>query len=85
MPSFKSDKRLYLNADRSKVVEEGDPDAAYLFAVEGDTVSAEDAKKYELRAPKAADEKDEPEPETKQVEEPPENKARSMPRGAAKD
>lgn len=48
MGNFVSDKRLYLNADRSKVVEEG-PDAAYLLVGEGGMVSAEDAEKYGLR------------------------------------
>ena len=49
MPTFVSDRRLYLTADRKKVVEEGDEDAAFLLVGEGGTVSEEDANKYNLR------------------------------------
>lgn len=55
---MKADKRLYLNADRSKVVEEGDPEAAYLFAAEGAEVPDAEAKKYGLMGEKPK----EPEP-----------------------
>ena len=44
-----SDRRIYLNADKSKVVEGDSPEAAHLFAVEGDDVSDEDAKRYGLK------------------------------------
>lgn len=51
-------ERLYLTADKERVVAEGDPDAAFLFAAPGSEISAEDAEKYGLgtkKAPKAAD------------------------------
>lgn len=59
MPQFTSDRRIYLNTDKSAVVDEDSPDAAFLLVAEGGVVSEEDAKKYGLKAPaKAA----EPEP-----------------------
>lgn len=84
--TYKSDKRLYLNADRSEIVEEGSPEATFLLVSEGGTVSTEDAKKYGLSA-KARDAAEESEDkpkseadkaEQKQLEEPPQNKARAM-------
>jgi hypothetical protein len=50
MPNFVSDKRLYVNADRSKIVDETDPEATFLLVGEGGTVSDEDAEKYGLKA-----------------------------------
>ena len=41
-------KRLYLNHDRTKVVEHGDPDAAFLLGSAGTLVTEQDAKKYKL-------------------------------------
>jgi hypothetical protein len=81
--AFKSDKRLYLNADKTKVVEEDAADAAYLFAGVGDEVSDEDAKQYGLKAPKRTEvtevkaEDEDDKAESKQ-EPQPENKARTM-------
>jgi hypothetical protein len=54
---MKADRRLYLNADRSRVVEDGDPEAAYLLAAEGTDISNEDVRRYGL------DKKQAPEPE----------------------
>lgn len=53
MPQFVSDRRIYLNADKSAAVNEDSPDAAFLLAAEGGVVSDEDVKKYGLKAPKA--------------------------------
>lgn len=39
------DRRLYLTADKSKVVEDGDPKAAFLWAIRGRNVSEEEAKR----------------------------------------
>jgi len=89
--AVRADKRYYLNADRSRVVEEGHPSAAYLLAAEGDDISNEDVKRYGLgkkQAPEpepmvvhstAADvqTEDDDKPETKAVEKAPANKARS--------
>jgi hypothetical protein len=38
-------RRLYLNSDKSKVVEHGDPDAAFLIGTKGALISEEDAKR----------------------------------------
>ena len=48
MPNLVSGRRLYVNADRSKIVDEGDPEASFLLAGEGATLTAEDVDKYEL-------------------------------------
>jgi hypothetical protein len=77
---FRSDKRLYVNADKSKVVEEDSPDAAYLLVGKGGTVSDDDAKKYNLSAPKKT-EVTEVTPEAEAKREPaPANKAEAMPK-----
>lgn len=82
--TYRSDKRLYVNADRSKVVDEGSAEAAYLLVTEGGELPDEDAKRYDLTGKKAAVAEPEPEPvaepeiESKQVEAPPENKAKKM-------
>jgi hypothetical protein len=53
---FRSDKRLYVNADKSKVVDEDSPEAAYLLVGAGGSVSDEDAKKYGLKKQAKAEE-----------------------------
>jgi hypothetical protein len=54
MPEFVSDKKLFLNADKSAVVDEDSPDAAFVLVGEGGTVSHEDAERYGLTAPSNA-------------------------------
>lgn len=49
--AFVSDRRLYLTADRSAVVEEGDAGAAYLLVGVGGEVPTSVAKQYGLKAP----------------------------------
>lgn len=39
------DRRLYLAADNETLVEDGDPNAAFLWASEGDEVSDDEAKR----------------------------------------
>lgn len=46
---YTADKRLYVNADGTKVVDEDSPDAASLLIAEGGELSDEDAKKYGLK------------------------------------
>lgn len=41
-----SSKTLYLNADRSKVVDEGSPDAAFLLVREGAYLEKTEAERY---------------------------------------
>ena len=72
-----SNKRLYLTADRSRVVEEGNPDAAFLLVGAGCELHDTVARQYGLldvqaKAIKAA-------PENKAIEAAPENKATDKP------
>jgi hypothetical protein len=43
-----ADEKLWLTADRERVVADGDPEAAFLFATPGKRVSREDAERYGL-------------------------------------
>lgn len=45
---WKSDQRLHVNADRTKIVDENDPEAAFLLAVPGTIVPEADAKRLGL-------------------------------------
>jgi len=69
--------RYCLTADRSKVVPEGDPDGATLYATPGSEVEADEAERLglvALDAKLAA-------PATKAVEAAPENKDAAPPKG----
>lgn len=68
---FTTDRRLWLTADKERVVEEGDPDAAFLFVSAGKEVSDEDASRYGLDAPAPAPA---PEPEPEKQADPPADK-----------
>ena len=46
--AYTADRNLYVNRDRTKVVEEGSEDAAFLLAAEGQTVPDAEAKKLGL-------------------------------------
>lgn len=46
--SYEVGETLWLNADRSKVVADGDPDAAFLLATAGKRLSVEEAELYGL-------------------------------------
>lgn len=52
MTQYVTDKALWLNADKSKVVEAGDPAAAFLLTPKGHEVDAETAARYGLGAKK---------------------------------
>jgi hypothetical protein len=52
---YTADKRLYLNADRSAVVDERSPEATYLLAPAGAVVPADLVKQYGLGAGEQAD------------------------------
>lgn len=45
-----ADRRLWLTADRARVVEDGDPEARFLFCGPGRRISPADAEKYGLVA-----------------------------------
>lgn len=48
MPTVLADRRLYLTADRRRVVEHGSPDAALLFATPGMPLPVDEAERYGL-------------------------------------
>lgn len=48
MGDYTSDRRLFLNADKSRVVDEDDPEASYLLVGEGGTVPAAEAERLGL-------------------------------------
>jgi hypothetical protein len=45
---YTAHERLYLNADKSKVVKEGDPDARFLLVAEGGEITDDEAREYGL-------------------------------------
>lgn len=49
MTNYVSTKRLFLTADKRRVVEESDPEAASLLVGEGGMVSEADARRYGLK------------------------------------
>ncbi len=57
------DRRLYLTRDKSRIVEEGDPSAGYLFAAPGHVISDADAERYDLCEEPEPEPELEPEPE----------------------
>jgi hypothetical protein len=46
---YMAQRRLYVNADRTKVVPEDSPEAAFLLAPEGDEVDDETAERLQLK------------------------------------
>lgn len=59
---YQSDRALYLNADKTEVLEEGDPNAAYLLVGAGSELDDSEAAKYGLKsAPKQEDKQAAPE------------------------
>lgn len=73
--AYTAKKRLYLNADRTKLVEEGSPDAAFLLAAEGAEVPDAEAKRYGLTGgSKASADEDEKTADAKARKAPPEDK-----------
>lgn len=90
MPNIIVDRRLFLTADKSRLVEADDPEAAFLWASEGGEVSEEDAAAvgYTDGTPKAEDAgtgsgvtvtKEADEPANKAVAGPDEDKAPAKP------
>lgn len=54
---FTSDRALYLNADKSEVVEAGSPDAAFLLVGAGSEIPDEEAARYGLKSAKKVEDK----------------------------
>lgn len=51
MAKYVTDRRLWLSADKSKVVEDGDPEAAFLLASAGKELDEATVKRYGLKPP----------------------------------
>lgn len=68
---YKSDVALYLNADKTKVVHEGDPDAAFLLVGAGSEIDESEAEKYGLKSSTNAEDKAVAAPEEDKAAEPP--------------
>lgn len=48
MATLRADRRLYVTADRSEIVEEGDPRGAWLLVGEGGVIGESDVQKYRV-------------------------------------
>jgi hypothetical protein len=49
MSTLKADRRLYVTADRSEIVEENDPRSAFLLCAAGLNIGAGDVARYKLK------------------------------------
>lgn len=65
MTLVKLDRRLWLTAGKDKVVEDGDPAAAFLWGVAGDEVDVEEAARLGYKARSQPANKQAPEPPNK--------------------
>lgn len=50
---YEADRRLWLTADKERVVEDGDPEAAFLLASKGTEIDDAEAERYGLTKAKA--------------------------------
>jgi len=73
MAKYKADRRLWFTADKARVIEEGDADAAFLYLTPGKEVSEEEARAFGLVSD---------EPKGKAA---PANKARTAPENKGKE
>lgn len=48
MPAYVADRRLYLTADKSEIVEHGDPRSAFLLAGEGSEIGPDDVERLDI-------------------------------------
>lgn len=87
MGALTADRRLWLTRDRSAVVEDGDPAAAFLLAAPGTAISPTDVDRLGLSGdgervslPRAAEPEPAPEPEPEPEAEPIEKPAPAKPR-----
>lgn len=46
---YRTDRRLYFTSDKARVVEHGEPEAAFLMAAAGHEISDEDAERFGLK------------------------------------
>lgn len=49
MAALRTDRRLYVTADRSRIVEEGDPAGAFLLVGRAGVLSVEDVQRYRVQ------------------------------------
>lgn len=47
--AWTANRRLYWTADKERVVEEGDPEAAFLFRAKGQSISENEMNRYRIR------------------------------------
>ena len=75
-----ADRRLFLTADRRRIVEESDNSAAFLYVAKGDYYDEDDAREkgWPRETLKVV-------PESKAILEPPENKAIQIPPEVKRD
>lgn len=52
--AWTADRRLYWTADKARVVEEGDPDGAFLYRGKGQSISENEMMQYNIDRNKAA-------------------------------
>ena len=64
---MKAEKTIYLNRDKTKVVREDSPDAAFLLVRAGSEISNAEAQRYGLLPKSAAASKDPPMPRNKMI------------------
>lgn len=76
MAKYRTDRKLWLTADRSRVVEDGDPEAAFLLASANKELDEATADRYGLAPKKASG---------KQVAGPPADKALKAPAAKGKE
>lgn len=66
--AWEADRRLWLTADRERVVEDGDPEAAFLFCTRGVQLTAAEVQRYGVGPRRELE--PEPESEEKSAERP---------------
>ena len=57
---WRADRRLWLNAEKDAVVEDGDPEAAFLYVTEGQLVPRPEAEELGAVEPEPAKKADKP-------------------------
>lgn len=72
---MKLDRTIWITADRDRVVEEGDPEAAFLLGTAGKEIPDDEAERLGIKPAKASKPEPEKPAEEKQAP-PPANKAR---------
>lgn len=69
------DRRLYLTSDRSRLVKEGDKEAAFLYCTAGEHMPCSELRAFGVKVSKFKPEAKADEPKAKQDKDKPEDKA----------